>query len=274
MKTRDLGRDLGRWIAALALTMSVATSCGTTDAAQREPTSGPEPISGVPAWIRAAVEAPGRSEADRALDAGRKPGETLNFFRVQPGMKVAELGVGGGYTSELLARAVGASGHVYGQNSQFLLERFAEKPWSERLAKPELANVTRLDAPFDAPFPSDLKDLDLVVDVLFYHDTYWQDVDRGAMNAAVYAALRPGGLYGIVDHSARAGDGATAVKTFHRIEERLVREEIEAAGFTLIDEADFLRNPADTRDWNDAPSAAGDRRGTSDRFVLLFAKPR
>jgi predicted methyltransferase len=266
-------RTLGRAIAAVALTVSVAAGCGGPGAAQRERSTVTEPISGVPPWIVAAVDAPSRSEADRAIDAGRKPGETLAFFRVRPGMKVAELGVGGGYTSELLARAVGRSGHVYGQNSQFLLERFAEKPWSERLAKPELANVTRLDAPFDAPFPGDLNDLDLVVNVLFYHDTYWQEVDRAAMNAAVYAALRPGGLYGIVDHSARAGDGATAVKTFHRIEEHLVREEIEAAGFTLIAEADFLRNPADTRDWNDAPSAAGDRRGTSDRFVLLFAKP-
>ncbi|MCB9786912.1 MAG: class I SAM-dependent methyltransferase [Deltaproteobacteria bacterium] len=210
---------------------------------------------------------------DKALDAGRHPAETLAFFRVYPGMKVAELGAGGGYTTELLARAVGVGGRVYGQNSQFILDRFAQKPWTERLALPQMTNVTRLDAPFDAPFPLDLNDLDLVVNVLFYHDTYWQEVDREAMNRAVFQALRPGGLYGIIDHSAREGDGATAVKTFHRVEEKLVRQEIEAAGFVLVDQSDFLRNPADTRDWNDAPGAAGDRRGTSDRFALLFMKP-
>lgn len=258
----------------LLLALCCTPGCGSAQAVRRGQASPPEPISGVPAWIREAVASGTRDQADKALDAGRKPAETLAFFRVYPAMKVAELGAGGGYTSELLARAVGHDGHVYGQNSQFILERFAEKPWSERLAKPEMANVTRLDLPFDAPFPAGLNDLDLVVNVLFYHDTYWQGVDRAAMNTAIFQALRPGGLYGIVDHSAREGDGDTAVKTFHRIEERLVRQEIEAAGFELIDEADFLRNPADTRDWNDAPSAAGERRGTSDRFVLLFMKPR
>ena len=82
------------------------------------------------------VAAPDRSDADRALDAGRFPAEMLAFFGIRPGMRVAELGAGGGYTTELLARAVGPTGRVYGQNSKFVLERFAEKPWSERLAKP------------------------------------------------------------------------------------------------------------------------------------------
>lgn len=113
----------------------------------------------------------------------------------------------------------------------------------------------------------------MVLIVLFYHDTVWMGVDRGRMNGAVFRALWPGGIYGIVDHSGRPGSGTSEVKTLHRIEERVVREEIEAAGFRVVAEATFLRNPADPRDWNDAPSAAGDRRGTSDRFVLRFAKP-
>src|SRR6185436_16287681 len=84
----------------------------------------------------AAVDASDRSDDDKKLDAGRHPAELLAFFQIGPGMKVAELGAGRGYTSELLARAVGPTGVVYGQKSKWLLERFAEKPWSERLAKP------------------------------------------------------------------------------------------------------------------------------------------
>jgi len=188
-------------------------------------------------------------------------------------MKVAELGAGGGYTSELLARAVGPSGKVYGENSPFILKRFAEKPWTERLSKPVMKNVVRLDRPFDDPFPADVKDLDAVFIVLFYHDTVWQKVDREKMNAAVFRALKPGGVYAIVDHSGRVGTGTTETETFHRIEEPALKDEVTKAGFKLDAEASFLRNPADTRDWNDSPKAAGDRRGTSDRFVLKFVKP-
>jgi predicted methyltransferase len=93
------------------------------------------------------------------------------------------------------------------------------------------------------------------------------------MNKAVFAALKPGGIYVIVDHSARPGDGANVTSTYHRIEESVVKSEVLAAGFVLDGEADFLRNPDDTRDWNDSPRAAGDKRGTSDRFVLRFKKP-
>jgi len=197
----------------------------------------------------------------------------LAFFGIQPGMRVAELGAGGGYTSELLARVVGPTGAVYGHNNPFVLQRFAEKPWTDRLAKPVMANVTRLDREFDDPFPPDVKDLDAVLIVLFYHDTVWQKVDRNAMNAAIFAALKPGGVYGIVDHRARKGDGTSVTKSLHRIEEDDVRADVERAGFRFAADADFLANPDDARDWNAAPSAAGARRGTSDRFVLKFVKP-
>ena len=225
------------------------------------------------ALAKAVVDAPDRSEQDRALDAGRKPAELLAFIGVQPGWVVGDMGAGGGYTTELLQRAVGTSGLVYGQNSPGLLEKFLEKPWSARLAKPLMQRVVRLNRDFDAPFTADVRPLDAVTLVFFYHDTVWLAVDRAAMNKAVFAALKPGGVYVIVDHSARAGDGADVSDTFHRIEESLVTSEVQAAGFVLDGSADFLRNPADTRDWNDSPRAAGERRGTSDRFVLRFRKP-
>jgi predicted methyltransferase len=93
------------------------------------------------------------------------------------------------------------------------------------------------------------------------------------MNQAVLRALRPGGVYGIVDHSAVAGSGVRDVETLHRIDEAVVRSEVLAASFELAAEGEFLRNPGDARDWSASPRTAGERRGTSDRFVLKFVKP-
>jgi predicted methyltransferase len=222
---------------------------------------------------QAVVDAPDRTEADRALDAGRKPAELLEFAGVRPGMKVADLFAGGGYTSEVLARAVGPEGRVYGQNARWVLERFAEKPWSERLAKPVMANVMRLDRELDDPLPPEATGLDVVVSYAIYHDTVWLGADRDRMNQAVFRALKPGGVYVVVDSSARPDSGVEDVKTLHRIDELVVREEVRRAGFQLADEAQLLRNPGDTRDWSASPGAAGPRRGTSDRFVLKFVKP-
>jgi predicted methyltransferase len=227
----------------------------------------------VPPAIAAVVAASDRSDDDKKLDAGRHPGEVLAFFGVAPGMKVGEIASAGGYTTELLARAVGAGGVVYAENPKFILERYAEKPFSARLAKPVNAHVVRSDRELSDPFPPEAHDLDLVVDVLFYHDTVWLGADRDAMNAAVFRALKHGGVYGIIDHAAKDGSGTNDVKTVHRIEERVLRQEVEKAGFRLDSKATFLANPADTRDWNDSPMAAGAKRGTSDRFVLKFVKP-
>jgi predicted methyltransferase len=227
----------------------------------------------VPAAIRAVVDAPDRDPADRSLDAGRKPAELLAFGGITSGMKVAELGAGGGYTAELLARVVGPTGVVYGQNTPWLLERYAAKPWAARLAKPVDKNVVKVTREFDDPLPPEAKELDAVFLVLFYHDTFWMKVDRAKMNAAIFRALKPGGVYVIVDHSGRPGTESREVQTLHRIEESVVRAEVGRAGFTLAAEADFLRNADDTRDWSASPSTSGDKRGTSDRFVLKFTKP-
>lgn len=282
----------------LALALTALADCSASPPAAPPPTAAPPaqpdappaaaaPASGdaaastpppatsvdVPAALRAVVDAADRADADRALDAGRKPAEMLAFFGIQPGMKVAELAAGGGYSAELLARAVGPGGVVYAQNNRFVLERFAEKPWSERLKKPVMKPVVRVDRELDDPLPPEARDLDAVFLVLFYHDTVWMEADRAAMNRAVFRALKPGGVFAIVDHAGRAGTGVTEVKTLHRIEEKIVREEIERAGFRLAAEATFLRSAADTRDWNASPMVAGEKRGTSDRFVLKFVKP-
>ncbi|HEY4122934.1 MAG TPA: SAM-dependent methyltransferase [Byssovorax sp.] len=260
-----------RSAAVLALS-AVLLACSS--APPVEP-AAPEPpaASKAPALDAAAVvAAPDRTDADRALDKGRRPAEMLQLFGVAPGMRVADLMAGGGYTTELLARAVGPAGVVYSQNSKFIVDKYAEKPWSERLTKPVMKNVRRVDRELDDPLPADATNLDAVFLVLFYHDSVWLGTDRAKMNAAIYKALKPGGVYAIIDHSGRAGTGTTEAKTLHRIEEKVVRAEVEAAGFKLAAESDFLKNPADARDWNDAPSAAADKRGTSDRFALKFVK--
>lgn len=233
------------------------------------------PSKDVPGPILGAIADEDRTDKDRALDAGRKPGETLAFFKIAPGQKVFELFAGPGYTTELLARTVGENGKVWAQNTTEVLDKFARAPLAERLAKPAMKNTTLVERATDAPFPDGLKDLDAVVCVLNYHDFVWQKVDRAKLNAAVFAALKSGGVYGIVDHSAAAGKGVTEVETLHRIDEDTVKQEITAAGFKLDGESDALRNPADPRDWNASPKAATEakKRGTSDRFVLRFVKP-
>ena len=198
--------------------------------------------------LQAVVDAKDRDPADRELDGGRHPAELLSFFGVKRGQRVAELMAGGGYTAELLARAVGPKGKVYGVNSPFILQRFAEQPWSTRLKKPVMANVIRLDRDMDDPFPAEVKNLDIVFANLVYHDFVWTKVDRNKLNAAVMRALKPGGVYAVVDHSARPADAANATETLHRIDKEFVKQEITTAGFRLDASSDFLKNPEDTRD--------------------------
>jgi predicted methyltransferase len=226
----------------------------------------------VPPDIEKLIAASDRSDPDRALDAGRHPGELLAFLALAPGARVGEIGAGTGYTTELLTRAVGPKGKVYGQNSPGFL-KFVGKAWGERLQRAPMKGVVRVDREFDAPFPADAKDLDAVINVLTYHDTTWLGVDRDKMNKAVFDALKAGGEYVVVDHAAADGHGANDSKTLHRIEKKTVVEEIERAGFKSAGESDFLRNPGDAHDWNAAPGASADKRGTSDRFVLKFVKP-
>jgi predicted methyltransferase len=220
----------------------------------------------------AIVGAADRTDADRQLDAGRHPGELLTFLALTPGMRVAEIVAGSGYTTELLARAVGPKGKVWAENPAGFL-KFVGVPYKERLATPALKNVVRADRPIDSPFPPEAKNLDAVVSVLVYHDTVWLGVDRDKMNKAAFAALKKGGEYVVVEHSAATGHGIDDVKTLHRIEEDAVTREVVKVGFQPAGTANFLRNPDDGRDWNDAPTAAADKRGTSDRFVLKFVRP-
>jgi predicted methyltransferase len=241
--------------------------------AEAAPESRPQPEAlDVPPDVNAIVQMMDRYDSDRDLDAGRHPGELLAFLNLSKGAQVGEIVAGGGYTTELLARRVGSSGKVWAENPPALLKYF-RRPFKERMDKGVMGCVTPVERPVDSPFPAEAKDLDAVVNVLAYHDAVWMQADRDRMNKAVFAALKPGGEYVIVDHSAATGHGTADAKTFHRIEEATVTKEVLRAGFRKAESANFLRNPADGRDWNDSPNAAGDKRGTSDRFVLKFVRP-
>jgi predicted methyltransferase len=258
--------------------VSTLAACGGSSPAPTAPVSATAassaPVGSAPSASPASVvDAPDRDPKDRELDAGRRPAELLSFAGIKPGMHVAELFAGTGYTTELLARTVGPAGSVYAENNKFILEKYAAKPWADRLAKPVMKSVVRVDRELDDPLPPEARDLDAVFFVLNYHDAVWMQTDRDKMNKAVLGALKPGGEYVVVDHYAKDGAGVNDVKTLHRIEKATVVAEVTKAGFKLSKEGDFLRNPSDTRDWNASPMAAKDRRGTSDRFVLVFVKP-
>jgi predicted methyltransferase len=222
--------------------------------------------------IRAIVAAKDRTDEDRKLDAGRRPAELLAFLGVVPGQRILEIGAYQGYTAELLGRAVAPTGKVYAQDPASF-NKFTSKVWETRKGNPAMKNIVHVERPFDAPVPPDVKDLDAVVCGLFYHDMVWLKVDRAKMNGSIYKALKPGGVYLIYDHSAREGAGVGDAKSLHRIEEKVLRSEVESAGFKLAATASFLRRPDDKRDWDASDEAPPELRGTSDRFVLKFVKP-
>src|SRR5690349_8263172 len=217
----------------------------------------------------AIVAAPDRAEADRAADARRKPALLLAFTEVKSGMKVLDMETSAGYSAELLARAVGPTGAIYAQDSAAVIERFVKDKFDIRAQKPVMKNVVHVVREFDDPIPPDVSNLDLITFFFAYHDITYMPVDRAAMNRKMFAALKPGGLLVIADHSAKPGEGISVAKTLHRIEEKIVREEIEAAGFTLVAEADFLRNPEDPRDTRVFQPAI-----PVDEFVLKYQKPK
>ncbi|MGB8598483.1 MAG: hypothetical protein WCE88_03175 [Burkholderiales bacterium] len=240
-----------------------------------------------------------RSAADRTNDLRRKPDQLLAFIGIRPGMVALDLSAGGGYTTELLARAVGLTGKVYGQSAP---PRAADSParpavtpegnaappipspqaapaaprgnsaqaLAERAKNPAVSNIIAVVQKFEDPVPAALASggLDLVTLMFNYHDLGHMGVDCARMNQAIFAALKSGGIYVIADHSGRPGTGISEAGTLHRIEEAFLRREVESAGFKLDGHADFLRNPSDPLDKN-TPEPPQPK----DEFILKFVKP-
>ena len=257
-----------------------------------------------PPQIKTIIASPDRSAADLTNDKRRHPEEMLAFIGLKPGLVVLDVSAGGGYTTELLARSIGPTGKVYGQsrprpatpaptptapegNANPSATPSAAPPppaapprpspvaLADRESKIKAANIAAAPIvavvqPFEDPVPAELADgkLDLVTLMFNYHDLGFLKVDRAAMNKAVFRALKPGGLYVIADHSGRPGTGISESGTLHRVEEAFLRKEVEAAGFKLVAEGNFLRNPNDPRNKN-----TPDPPMPKDEFVLKFAKP-
>ncbi len=235
--------------------------------------SGPAALSGE--RIAEILASPDRTAADRNNDANRKPGQILAFIGLQPGMVALDMSAGRGYTTELLARAVGPTGRVYGQSAPRSADTPLGRPNSpillaERAKNPAVANIIPVVRKFDDPIPPEVAvaGLDVVTLMFNYHDFGHMGIDRARLNQAVFAALKPGGIFVIADHSGRPGTGISESATLHRIEEAFLRQEVEAAGFKWVAQGNFLRNPSDPRDKN-IPEPAQPK----DEFVLKFVKP-
>ncbi len=212
---------------------------------------------------------PDRPAEDRASDAGRMPAAVLEFFGIGAGDNVADLLSGGGYYTRILAKLVGDDGTVYTGNNPFFA-RFGDEALTALLAEPGFDNVIRIDGPVDElALPTD-GSLDAVIMILAYHDLWLTDEDRAEMNRRILASLKPGGVYGIIDHHAVDGAGTDVIQSLHRIERSVIVDELTASGFTLAAGADFLGNPEDDRSLRIFDPNI---RGNTDRFVLRFEKP-
>lgn len=251
-------------VAAFAL-----AACG--QAAKQAEAPAPVEVTAESANIVAAVADTRRPAEDTARDANRHPAETLAFAQIEPGDRVADIFPGSGYWTRLFAVAVGDEGRVY---PTIRPDGVAGEYETPVLAVATLyPNATMARTPYDAvTYP---EPLDVIFTAQNYHDmalTAYSLGDRAAMNRAAFAALKPGGLYVIIDHSAVDGSpvDTNAETTTHRIDQATVRSEVEAAGFVFDSEAAFLRNPADTRTVSVFDPAI---RGRTDQFVMRFRKP-
>jgi predicted methyltransferase len=229
----------------------------------------------IPGYIKKAVADPKRPDTDRSRDVDRKPAECLAFAGVKPGEQVVELIPGSGYFTRLFSDIVGASGKVYAVAPPRRPNTPADRPDPAAAVQaiagdPHYGNVvvmvgsmTALDLP---------KDVDLVWTSQNYHDFHnipnLQVLD---LDKAVFAALKPGGIYLVLDHSAEQGSGFRDTNTLHRIDAEAVKKEVLQAGFEFVGASEVLRNPNDPRT---AKVFDASIRGKTDQFILKFRKPK
>lgn len=228
----------------------------------------------VPAYVEKALADPARPPEHVASDADRKPARVLAFSGVKPGDKVADFMSGGAYFTRIFSRIVGDAGHVYAFNPEEQLKNCAPEETAGSLAlqhDARYANVSVLTAPvngFSAP-----EALDLVWTSLNFHDLYdafMGPADVPKVTASIFAALKPGGVFLVVDHVAQAGTETRDTATLHRIDPEVIVRSAQAAGFRLEARSDLLRNPADTHQLRVFDPAI---RGRTDQAILKFRKP-
>jgi predicted methyltransferase len=223
-----------------------------------------------PAYVMAAIADPHRPKSDTDRDADRKPVPMLTFSGVKPGFVIAELVPGAGYTTRLLSAAVGPKGHVYSINPVPPSERLQTmiKPLTE---DPAYTNVSVSDQQLSTLRVPE--NVDMVWTSQNYHDfknpgVHVLSAGEGgtpAMNKAIYAALKPGGIYIVIDHAAEAGSGIRDAGTLHRVDPEVVRKEVLAAGFVFVGESKAFANSTDTH-----KTHSDDK---TDKFFFKFRKP-
>lgn len=216
----------------------------------------------------AALNSQSRPEADRKRDEGRKPQQIMQFAGIKPGMRVLDIVASGGYYTEVLSHRVGAKGEVLSHNNQFMLNvlegRFKNE-MGNRLADNRLTNVKRFHKEF-GEFALN-GEVDAVTMVLNYHDMYnFPAEKRQAFLAEIKQALKPGGIFLVIDSQANEGEHDPKL---HRLNSKVVKKEFAAAGFTLADESNVLANAND-----DHKLVVFDPsiRGKTDRYVFKFTK--
>ena len=215
----------------------------------------------------AIIAAPDRTDADRKNDERRQAVKLLAFTGVLPGWKVIDMAAGAGYSTELMARGVAPDGVVYAQNPPDMRSQ-AKEGMDDRMKHAAMKIVVPDVRAYDDPVPPGVGNLDLITFFFGYHDTTYMAVDRAKMNKAMFDALKPGGHLIIADYAALPGAPITTGKTFHRLDENIEKTEIEAAGFKLVDEGMFLRNPNDPHNM-----PIFHPKIPIDIFVLKFEKP-
>ena len=252
----------------IQLAVGLASAAGITAAMTTAIGAAPA----IPAYIAAAVASADRPDADKKRDDGRKPAETIAFSGMKPGQVVADFLPGTGYYDRMFSGVVGPKGHVYAFYPAEM-KAFSKAPIPADGTKPfdKYDNVTSVSTAandFALPAPVDIVWIsDNYHDL---HDPFFAPADVAKVNAAVFKALKPGGIYLVLDHAAPAGSGLADTNTLHRIDEASVKSEVEAAGFKLVGESDALKNPAD-----DHSKLVFDPslRGHTDQFILKFRKP-
>ena len=210
-----------------------------------------------------------------ALDVQRKPAQVIAFAQLKAGDKVGDFMPGNGYFTRILSDLAGPGGHVYAFNPTQQLAHCP--PWetagSRAIARdPQYANVTVLTAPVeDFRAPEKLDVLWTAQNYHDLHDAFMGPADVAALNRAFFAALKPGGVFLVIDHVAEPGSGLRDTETLHRIDPLRMQQEIEAAGFVLEAQSPVLRNPGDNHRLSVFNPLL---RGRTDQVVLRFRKPK
>jgi len=215
------------------------------------------------AFITKAVADASRPDADKAADADRKPVETLAFAGLKAGDKVVDIFPGGGYFTRIFAKSVGAVGKVYA-----LAPGARADAVKAIAADPGYTNVTFVDF---TPGPIKLPEqVDFIWTSRNYHDFKNNTaIDIAALNKSIFDALKPGGIYIVLDHAAAPGAPADVTSTLHRIDPEVVKKEVTAAGFKFVGDSKVLAHPADDRKGKVFEGAV---KGKTDQFILKFQK--